>query len=102
MSEINGNKKNIFNSVIISDKIFGTKQLTHEVWFYIIMRLESITENGLYQGTVFSMILGNESKLCRIVHCHREKYHHHHQCHNDTTFKISIFDFTAVVKHFNK
>jgi len=65
MSEINENKKK-FITVIISDKVFGAKQLTHEVWLYIIMRLENITGNGLYQGTVFSMILGNESKLCRI------------------------------------
>jgi len=43
MSEINGNEKKIFNTVIISDKVFGTKQLTHEVWLYIIMRLENIT-----------------------------------------------------------
>jgi len=60
MSEINGNKKiKIFNTFIISDKVFGAKQLTHEVWLYITMRLENITGNGLYQGTVFSMILGN-------------------------------------------
>lgn len=51
--------KKLFNTFFISDLCFGVKQLTHEVWFYITMRLENITANGLYQGTVFSMILGD-------------------------------------------
>jgi hypothetical protein len=58
MSEINGNEKK-FSAVIIMVKGFGAKQLTHEIWLYIIMRLENIIGNGLYQGTVFSIILGD-------------------------------------------
>lgn len=58
ISEINVNKKK-YSAIIISDEGFEAKQLTHEVWFYTIMRLENITGNGLYQGTVFSIILGD-------------------------------------------
>jgi hypothetical protein len=49
--------KKKFSAVIINDEGLGAKQLHMRFGFFIIMRLENFTGNGLYQGTVFSIIL---------------------------------------------